>query len=211
MVNISNISFSRIFLIIIITYVILLLLLNERYYWWYPSINTYLSCYGIPYPNNYSEINTILDDYISKRNESDVKFFYLTDNDISIAFESIIKPNEMKKEDMIKIILSPKVVNIITKYKNIYNRARPSQIVPNIINKKNGILLNSITAITPAYPSGHAFQAYYLGKILSKKFPERKDEIMKIAMRIGDIRIIAGLHYPSDRDYAYWLVDKLDI
>jgi hypothetical protein len=31
----------------------------------------------------------------------------------------------MKKEDLEKIILSPKIINIIMKYKYIYNRARP--------------------------------------------------------------------------------------
>ena len=207
---IMHCNILKIVIILIMIYTILLLL-NETYYWWYPSFNTYFLCYGKPYPNNNCEINIILNDYIAKRNKLDIDFFYLTDNDIPIAFESIVKPNEMKKKDMIKIIMSPKVVNIIMKYKNIYNRARPSQIVPNIINKENGILLDSKTANTPAYPSGHAFQAYYLGKILSKKFPERKDEIMKIAKRIGDIRIIAGLHYPSDRDFAYWLVDNMKI
>jgi len=195
--------------IIIIMIYTILLLVNERYYWWYPSFNTNLLCYGKPYPNNNCEINIILKDYIYKRNKSDVDFFYLTDNDIPIAFQSIIKPNEMKKEDMIQIIMYPEVINIIMKYKNIYNRARPSQIAPDIINEENGILLSSKSANTPAYPSGHAFQAYYLSKILSKKFPERKDEIMKIAKRIGDIRIIGGLHYPSDRDYAYYLVDNI--
>jgi hypothetical protein len=34
---------------------------------------------------------------------------------------------------------------------------------------------------------------------------------MKIAKRCGDIRIIGGLHYPSDRDFAYWLVDNMKI
>ena len=104
--------------------------------------------------------------------------------------------------------MSPKVINIIMMFKNIYNRVKLSQIMPDIINEKNGILLSSKTADTPSYPSGHAFQSYYLGKILSKKFP-KKDKIMKIAKRIGDIRIIAGLHYPSDRDFAYWLVDNI--
>jgi len=198
----------KIVIIIIMIYTILLLV-NERYYWWYPSFNTNLLCYGKPYPNNNCEINIILKDYIYKRNKSDVDFFYLTDNDIPIAFQSIIKPNEMKKEDMIQIIMSPEVINIIMKYKNIYNRARPSQIVPNIINKEKGILLDSKTANTPAYPSGHAFQAYYLAKILSKKFPKKKDELMKLAKRVSDIRIIGGLHYPSDRDYAYYLVDNI--
>jgi hypothetical protein len=211
MIILSNISFEIIFLIFIMIYVIILLLLNDRYYLWYPSINTNLLGYGISYPNNNNEINIILHDYIINRDESDIKFFYLTDNDIPIAFESIIEPKEMKKKDMYNLIMAPKIINIIMIYKYIYNRARPSQIVPYIINKQNGILLDSKTADTPAYPSGHAFQAYYLGKILSKKFPEKKEIIMKIAKRIGDIRIIAGLHYPSDRDFAYWLVDKLDI
>ena len=94
-------------------------------------------------------------------------------------------------------------------YKYIYNRARPSQVAPNIINKESGTLLNSETADTPSYPSGHAFQAYYLAKILSKKFPKKKEQLMKLALRISNSRIIAGLHYPSDRDFAYWLVDNL--
>ena len=191
--------------IIFIIYIILLLL-NKGFYFWYPSLNINLLCHGKSYPNNKDEINIIMKEYISKRTQSDIDFFYLTDNNIVIAFQDIIKENEMKKEDLEKIILSTKIINIIMKYKYIYNRARPSQIAPDIINKK---LLNSETASTPAYPSGHAFQAYYLAKILTKKFPQKEKELMKIADRVSDARIIAGLHYPSDKDFAYWLVDKL--
>jgi hypothetical protein len=150
-----------------------------------------------------------MNDYILQRNKSDIDFFYLTDNDIAKAFEGVITQNEMKKEEMNEIIRSSRIINIIMTYKNLYNRARPAQIAPHIINKENNILLNSKTADTPSYPSGHAFQSYYLGKILSQKFPEKKEEIMKIARRCGDIRIIGGLHYPSDRDFAYWLVDNM--
>lgn len=75
----------------------------------------------------------------------------------------------MKRKDMKKILMSPKILTIIMMYKYIYNRPRPSQVAPNIINKESGTLLNSETADTPSYPSGHAFQAYYLAKILSKK------------------------------------------
>ena len=110
---------------------------------------------------------------------------------------------------MEKIVLDPKIINLIMTYKYIYNRARPYQVAPKLINKENGTLLISQTADTPAYPSGHAFQAYYLAKILSKKFPKKKDELMKLAKRVSDARILAGLHFPSDRDFAYWLVDNL--
>ena len=185
--------------IIFIIYIILLLL-NKGFYFWYPSLNINLLCHGKSYPNNKDEINIIMKEYISKRTQSDIDFFYLTDNNITIAFQDIIKENEMKKEDLEKIILSPKIINRIMLYKYIYNRARPSQVAPEIINAK---LLDSKTASTlfnnknfvfiirkavvvnrkatlfytrrtPAYPSGHAFQAYYLAKILTKKFPEKK-------------------------------------
>ena len=62
-------------------------------------------------------------EYISKRTQSDIDFFYLTDNNITIAFQDIIKENEMKKEDLEKIILSPKIINIIMKYKYIFKRS----------------------------------------------------------------------------------------
>lgn len=197
----------------IIKYIILiyiyLLFQNKKYYWWYPSINTNLLCHGKSYPENNKEINIIITDYINKRTQNDIDFFYLTDFNITIPFENIIESNQMNRKDMEKIVTNPKIINLVMTYKYIYNRARPCQVAPKLINKENGTLLVSQTADTPAYPSGHAFQAYYLAKILSKKFPKKKDELMKLAKRVSDARILAGLHYPSDRDFAYWLVDNL--
>ena len=38
----------------------------------------------------------------------------------------------------------------------------------------------------------------------------KKIKVMENAnKRISDARIIAGLHFPSDREFAYWLVDNL--
>jgi membrane-associated phospholipid phosphatase len=91
--------------------------------------------------------------------------------------------------------------------KYIYNRARPAQIAPEIINEKNGTLLHSDSGNTPAYPSGHAIQCYYLAKILVRKFPAKTQAIMEIATKCANIRIMAGLHYPSDRDFGWWVVD----
>ena len=89
-------------------------------------------------------------------------------------------------------------------YKILYNRARPSQVAPDDID-----YLDSVTANTASYPSGHAFQGYYAAKILSQWEPSRKQEWMDIAERVANIRIIAGLHYPSDRDFARQLVADL--
>jgi membrane-associated phospholipid phosphatase len=89
-------------------------------------------------------------------------------------------------------------------YKLIYNRARPSQVAPERVNA-----LQSKTAATASYPAGHAFQAYYAAKILSEWEPQRKKEWMKIADDVANVRIIAGLHYPSDSEFSRQLVDGL--
>ena len=130
-------------------------------------------------------------EYISKRTQSDIDFFYLTDKDIIIAFQDVIKEDEMNRIDIKKILMSPKILSIIMIYKCIYNRARPSQVAPDIINKQKGTLLDSKTANTPSYPSGHAFQAYYLAKILSQKFPKKNKGSVAGIAKPCEARVIA--------------------
>jgi membrane-associated phospholipid phosphatase len=199
----------NIFIIIVVTYILVLLLNNKRYYFWYPTINTYLLGYGIPYPENTIEIPIILRDYIFKKTQQDIDFFHFTDLSVIHAFQTIISDNKFSKKNIQKLLFSNKISKQICIYKSIYNRARPHQVVPKLINIENGTLLQSQTALSPAYPSGHAFQSYYLAKILSIKFPEKKEELIQMARRISDIRIIAGLHFPSDRDFAWLLVDRM--
>jgi hypothetical protein len=110
---------------------------------------------------------------------------------------------------MRRILFSSGISKQVYIYKRIYNRARPHQVAPEEINIHKGTMLLSKTAFTPAYPSGHAFQSYYLARVLSIQFPEKKEKLIQMARRISDIRIIAGLHFPSDRDFAWWLVDMM--
>jgi membrane-associated phospholipid phosphatase len=113
----------------------------------------------------------------------------------------------MTVEEMDRIMTNTRVIFVAKSLKYFYNRARPAQIAPEIINEKNGTLLHSDSADTPAYPSGHAIQGYYLAKILARKFPAKTQAIMEIATKCANIRIMAGLHYPSDRDFGWWVVD----
>jgi acid phosphatase (class A) len=101
-----------------------------------------------------------------------------------------------------KMIGSPFITQRIMFYKFLYNRARPAQVAPDRVDA-----LYSTTANSPAYPSGHAFQAYYVAKVLSEWEPHRKKEWMKIADDVANVRIIAGLHYPSDAEFARQLVE----
>lgn len=188
--------------------IIILIVQDKRYYWWYPSFNFTIDGFSKSFPDSRAELRIALTDYIMKRTPSDVAFFQMTDPTPATAFTTIIPPEEMSLDEMEQHIQSSHLVFIVKSFKYLYNRARPTELDPETINKKNGTLLYSETAATPAYPSGHAIQAYYLAKILAQKFPEKTNAIMEIATRCANVRIMAGLHYPSDRDFGFWLVDR---
>jgi hypothetical protein len=181
---------------IILLYFILLSFQPLRYYIWYPTITAY--------PNNVKEIRVMVREYIRKRTPDNIDFFKLTDSSPLEAFRGKLTDKQFQR--LKKDVISPVIIGKITYYKKLYNRARPVQVAPQIVDA-----LYSTTANTPAYPSGHALQAYYAAKLLSKWAPARKEEWEDIAERVANIRIIAGLHYPSDRDFARRLVDNLII
>jgi len=198
----------RIFIAFMIAYIIVLLVQPTRYYWWYPSFNISIPGIGKAFPDSRNEVDIVMSEYIMKRMPSDVAFFRMTDMNPAAAFTNVIKPDEMTLEDMDKIMTGSRVMFVIKMLKWKYNRARPAQIAPELINEQNGTLLHSESAATPAYPSGHAVQAYYLAKILARRFPSKTQAVMEIATKCANIRIMAGHHYPSDRDFGWWVVDR---
>ena len=100
----------------------------------------------------------------------DEEFFKLTDPSISYAFVNHVEEN-IKILD--KIIKRPLVRYTILFFKFLINRPRPYQI-----NDKINTLYSD-TGNTASFPAGHAFQAYYLAHILSKKYPEKKTYSMQ--------------------------------
>ena len=185
----------NIILVIFLLYFILISMQPMRFYIWYPTIQS-------AYPNNAREIGIMVRDYFPKRTPENIQFFKLTDPSPLEAFRGKLTEEQFRR--LKKEVVSPVIVGKIMYYKKLYNRARPFQVAPQIVDA-----LYSTTANTPSYPSGHAFQAYYAAKLLSQWEPEKKQEWEAIAERVANIRIIAGLHYPSDRDFARRLVDKL--
>ena len=85
---------------------------------------------------------------------------------------------------------------LITKMKWLYNRPRPYQIAA-----KHGVpfkAMNTVTAHTPAYPSGHTIQAYLLASRLSETSPQHRKVFMELAHMISFSRMVGGYHWPSD-------------
>lgn len=66
---------------------------------------------------------------------------------------------------------------------------------------------SSISAWSPSAISGHAFQGLMgcLGAYL--EFPALaayRDDLVELAADIGDRRVLAGIHYPSDNAMSWW-------
>jgi len=174
--------------IFIIIYIILLFCQGPKYYFFYPTIKLY--------PNNKEDLK-IVKKYTENRNKYYINLFYLTDESVSNAFVKIIN----KSKDELEYILKEQNFYILL-LKIIFNRGRPKQIDPNLD------VLKSNTADTPAYPSGHAFQAYYLAKVLSIEFKDKVKQLWDLAEDCALARVYAGLHYKSDNEFSKKLVIK---
>ena len=161
----------------------------ERYYQFYPTINVY--------PNNFNEVK-IVEKYVKEKNEQMNNFIKLTDKSVSYAFQDVVIET---REQLSK--MEREIVPFITFLKNLFNRARPKQINENLN------VFESVSANTPAFPSGHTCQAYYLAKKLSIKYPEKREILFELAEKCGQARIYAGLHYPSDHEFSKFLVKFL--
>lgn len=174
---------------IFIIYLLLIIMSPIRYIVFLPTIPIY--------PDNEKEVLKV-ENEVKLRNQYDIDFFHLTDESVSPAFTSIV-PLSIKEID--NMITQFHIVFIISFFKYLINRPRPKQIKPKLH------VLKSISANTPAYPAGHAFQAYYLAKKLGKTYPELQPQLDAIAERCNSVRIKAGLHYPSDGEFSKQLVN----
>lgn len=150
----------------------------------------------LPFYNN-DEAEIVLEKW-HKRTSDDIVFFKLTDPSITHAFLDVVNENE---NELRSIITAPHILAIILFFKYTINRPRPYQIETKIKP------LYSETGSTPALPAGHAFQAYYLAYMLSKRYPDKKQLFDSIAKRCDDVRVIGGIHYPSDGKLSKKIVD----
>lgn len=96
---------------------------------------------------------------------------------------------------------------IILKLKNYHDRRRP-----NVVAKDRGINLSyhkMKSAQTPAFPSGHSTQSKLVALALSDLYPEMRNEFMTAANHISQSRIVARVHYESDKKIGEQLGESL--
>lgn len=87
-------------------------------------------------------------------------------------------------------------------FKKRFDRVRPefleSRLRPTIL-----------TPLHPAYPSGHATEAYFIALFLSYFEPSRREAFIKDAVRIAKNREYAGVHYSSDSEAGFRLAEQV--
>ena len=96
---------------------------------------------------------------------------------------------------------------LVMRLKVFYNRPRAYQVAyytGQDFNPKATISGNS-----PAYPSGHSTQAWFMGLMVAELFPSKAKEVLKLANDIADTRLALGVHYPSDQEFGKFIAHDL--
>lgn len=81
-----------------------------------------------------------------------------------------------------------------TPAKDHYGRLRPmiGNDAPICVPREDWMKTNS------SYPSGHSMAGWSWGLVLAELKPEKADALLAVGKRVGDSRVICGVHFPSD-------------
>jgi hypothetical protein len=92
------------------------------------------------------------------------------------------------------------ITPLLVKLKYHYQRIRPHTLA---FYKEIPLYpLDSCTAYSPSYPSGHAYQSIIYAEVLGNKYPQYYIPLKNMAVDISNSRLFKGLHYDSDLQFA---------
>lgn len=151
-----------------------------------------------PFPNNADSLKEI--EYLESKpiNAPLVKRL----DKVAESFNNLLKANnaEIDKEEIKKV--TPFIEKVIIDLKNHYNRSRPFEL-------KEIDYVDLDSAKTKAYPSGHSIQGRFFALYFADKFPDLKEKLLKLGESIGQSRLNARVHYPSDHTFGKSIADNL--
>jgi acid phosphatase (class A) len=87
-------------------------------------------------------------------------------------------------------------VSITCKQSNDHFKYHWNATRPYLIDKRVNMLITPSPG--PGYPSGHVTTATTITQVLGMLFPEKKQDLAKLAKRIASRRILVGMHFPHD-------------
>jgi hypothetical protein len=150
----------------------------------------------INYPSDFS-LKTLNEIKSLQTQKLDTSFANRYD-DIDKAFKQLFKNKTRTYPAALVNELIEQSHPVILRIKNYHDRPRPNELA-----KKFDIDLSyhkMKSAQTPAFPSGHSAQSKLISLVLSDMFPEMSNEFERVADNISKSRIVARVHYKSDKD-----------
>jgi hypothetical protein len=162
----------------------------------------------VPFPKNDSsesmkEMKFIQSQWTQMKNENTRKECLAIDKDLKSYLSSICNKLEINGfEEFFDKLNDDFLETLIFKLKFHYNRMRPFQLSWYFIDEIDIVPILSYSALSPSYPSGHTLQGIVVTKVLSTHFPQHKQILDEVALRIAMSRIIVGVHYPSDNAFS---------
>lgn len=166
-----------------------------------------------PY-NDAQELRTVINIIQQERTLENIAFFHKTNVDVTKPFVDIVAPDTVPSPQAQRLFLrillyvianNPLLHATSLFFKFYYNRIRPYKRFPQQITP----LSTTTSEHTPSYPSSHSLQAFAIQKHLTKLYPEHAAQVSATASRIADSRVIGGVHYPSDKEFARHLAKTL--
>jgi len=186
----------------------------------YLSTNNYLDVlledlYTYTFPKNSSEatqeeLNEIVT-YINtlKGKQDYIDRYMIYDKHLKNYFtDGLIKGGE-NEEEVKKLIIDiyEDTKPLLLKLKFKFQRPRPNQLAQ--YYKLKLFPFKSVSADSPSFPSGHAFQTRLLTEVIGNLYPKTYSFMQDVFKDICYSRIYLGLHYQSDIDVGIFCADKV--
>ena len=137
-------------------------------------------------------------------------FCFMWDGDLIKSIKVTLNKLEIPyDDDYINFLTetSEEIGALIMQLKNHYQRARPYQYALYGNQKLNPY--QTFSGNNPSYPSGHATQSHFLFSIISSHYEEKAPQLMSVAKKVTESRLILGVHFPSDNSFGTKIAERL--
>jgi len=141
------------------------------------------------------------------RTSSDLELIAIVDKDPAILVKQICNQYNISFPTKTFDHLYDNTKNLIYIIKQYYNRPRPKQLADFYHLKMDTI--DSDTAQTASYPSGHTVYAKLAALLIESLHPELALSLHKTVVNVAYARCCQGVHFPSDNQASIILADTI--
>jgi len=114
--------------------------------------------------------------------------------------------NETEIKQLVDSVMED-IKPLLIKLKYHFQRPRPNQLAE--YYKLKLFPYQSISADSPSFPSGHAYQGRILTEVIGNLYPQTYSFMERVFNDVSYSRVFMGLHYQSDVDVAIFCADKV--